>query len=242
MTLQWCVSQAGHVGWWSPNAHEDPNEWDGQCHINWRFFRWPYGSLSTNGLPQTLIVFPCFSPLKPPFWMDNPLLKCQDRCSSRCHSPKPSRHGNGKNTRRSGGWQISWWWVMMNKLLWGLQKHGIYVCVYIYIYTSSIPCQVRFARRWHEKELSRQKNRLYLYLYIFTPFICIYTLYYIHSQLNKTTNFARNLGTLLDWIVLFGCRFQILQLYNCFMVSLKGNKSTAPNQEHRWLVGGCRTD
>ena len=108
-----------------------------------------------------------------------------------------------------------------------------YLCMCIYIYTSSIPCQVRFARRWHEKELSRQKNRLYLYLYIFTPFICIYTLYYIHSQLNKTTNFARNLGTLLDWIVLFGCRFQILQLYNCFMVSLKGNKSTAPNQEHR---------
>ena len=167
------------------------------------FFRWPYGSLSTNGLPQTLIVFPCFSPLKPQFWMDNPLLKCQDRCSSRCHSPKPSRHGNGKNTRRSGGWQISWWWVMMNKLLWGLQKHGIYVCVYIYIiYTYRL-----YLIRWGlqdagtRKNSAAKKNCLYLYMciYVFTPFICIYI---IHSQLKKNTNFARNLGKLLDWIVL----------------------------------------
>jgi hypothetical protein len=93
--------------------------------------------------------------------------------------------------------------VMMNKLLWGLQKHGIYVCVYIYnIHISSIPYQVRFARRWHEKELSSQKKlslSIYVYLYLYTFYMHIYI---IHSQLKKNTNFARNLGTLLDWIVL----------------------------------------
>ena len=188
MTLQWCVSQAGHVGWWSPNAHEDPNEWDGQCHINWRFFRWPYGSLSTNGLPQTLIVFPCFSPLKPPFWMDNPLLKCQDRCSSRCHSPKPSRHGNGKNTRRSGGWQISWWWVMMNKLLWGLQKHGIYVCVYIYTH-------LLYLVRWGLQDAGTRKNSaakkiVYIYICISLHLLYAYIPYiiYTHSSIKPRTS------------------------------------------------------
>jgi hypothetical protein len=129
--------------------------------------------------------------------------------------------------------------VMMNKLLWGLQKHGIYVCVYIYnIHISSIPYQVRFARRWHEKELSSQKKlslSIYVYLYLYTFYMHIYIYNTFTAQ--KKHKLRSEPGNVIGLDRPFGCRFQILQLYNCFMVSLKGNKSTAPNQEHRWLVG-----
>lgn len=83
------------------------------------------------------------------------------------------------------------------------------------------------------KNSAAKKNCLYLYMciYIFTPFICIYIYNTFTAQ--KKHKLRSEPGNVIGLDRPFGCRFQILQLYNCFMVSLKGNKSTAPNQEHR---------